>query len=404
MKVPSDFNWKVYLDLNPPLRKAGLSTERQAIYHYYHYGQKQNRKYKIDKIKLTDSKINQSDIQNAVSYIIYDNLEFLKKTLDNDVNKNKLYEVIFGFKKNSETNLNEILELQNKFKNLHCYIINDEVNDVYFYLHTLSLYNNKIFDFGSTLEINNQTIFDFNLIQSTKKINLGVLTSTWKRKSLTTNYCQHIDYLKNKFSNLINLTSVIVDSDLINKDSSLEFNHLYFDYQNQPLSNKFNFGMSQFKSISLDYVMILGSDNFCDDILFLEYIKIMRNNFDLIGVLNSYIYDVKTSIMYRYLGYPKDNPRYNETLGAGRVLSKRLLENLNYNPWKDGLSKGLDGSMWQKLSHYNFFEYKINTVQINGLMLGVKTDTFITDVNKMKNKIKTDKSILNRISYLSHYI
>jgi hypothetical protein len=108
--------------------------------------------------------------------------------------------------------------------------------------------------------------------------------------------------------------------------------------------------------------------------------------------------------MYRYLGYPKDNPRYNETLGAGRVLSKRLLENLNYNPWKDGLSKGLDGSMWEKLSHYNFFEYKINTVQINGLMLGIKTNTFITDINKMKNKIKTDKSILDRVSCLSHYI
>jgi hypothetical protein len=46
MKIPKDFNWVHYLDLNPSLRKAGLSNERQALYHYINYGIKQNLKYK----------------------------------------------------------------------------------------------------------------------------------------------------------------------------------------------------------------------------------------------------------------------------------------------------------------------------------------------------------------------
>lgn len=53
MKLPSDFNWKLYLDLNPDLKKAGLKNERQSNYHYFHYGQKQNRKYKQEKVQTT---------------------------------------------------------------------------------------------------------------------------------------------------------------------------------------------------------------------------------------------------------------------------------------------------------------------------------------------------------------
>ena len=46
MILPNDFDWRAYLKLNPDLGNAGLVNERQARYHYFHYGKKQNRKYK----------------------------------------------------------------------------------------------------------------------------------------------------------------------------------------------------------------------------------------------------------------------------------------------------------------------------------------------------------------------
>ena len=45
MSLPKDFNWRVYLQLNPDLGKAGIRTEQGAINHWLRYGYKENRKY-----------------------------------------------------------------------------------------------------------------------------------------------------------------------------------------------------------------------------------------------------------------------------------------------------------------------------------------------------------------------
>jgi len=46
--IPSNFDWNIYLSLNPDLYKAGINNEKLAKAHWIKYGQKENRKYLIE--------------------------------------------------------------------------------------------------------------------------------------------------------------------------------------------------------------------------------------------------------------------------------------------------------------------------------------------------------------------
>ena len=39
------FDWKVYIENNKDLQKAGINTEEKAITHYNRYGKRENRKH-----------------------------------------------------------------------------------------------------------------------------------------------------------------------------------------------------------------------------------------------------------------------------------------------------------------------------------------------------------------------
>ena len=348
----------------------------------------------------------QVDTSSSISLVVFNDLEILSNLIDEFENKKTNYEILFGFQNFDEDSLESLKSFQSKNQFLHCYGFNSDVDDVLVILQSLCLYD-KILTYPQDQIIRKKSQmdnnFDFSCFYSLKKINLGILTCSWKRPKLTSKYCEHLDFLKKKFTNHVNVKSIIIDSDQINESTIKKSQSLYFKYPNQPLSNKFNFGMSHFKDKKIDYVMVLGSDNFVDETLFIEFIKIMRNNIDLIGVLNSYVYDLKSKKTYHFLGYPKKNKRYGETLGAGRILSQNILSSLDYQPWKNGLSKGLDGSMWQKLYSLNFTEYKINVKKIGGMMLGVKTSTFITDINKMVNKVEVPNDILEKMNCIKNF-
>ena len=43
-----DFNWKFYLYANPDLKKDNINTKDDAEKHFLIYGNRENRKYKIE--------------------------------------------------------------------------------------------------------------------------------------------------------------------------------------------------------------------------------------------------------------------------------------------------------------------------------------------------------------------
>lgn len=121
----------------------------------------------------------------------------------------------------------------------------------------------------------------------------------------------------------------------------------YVEIPNQPLAKKANAPLRFAKKWDADYVLCMGSDDVLSPELFLLYIDIMRKGVDFMGVLDFYFYDTTTGKASYWGGY--NDRRAGLTCGAGRVLSRRILELWNWSVWESKHNHILDNSMDEKL-------------------------------------------------------
>lgn len=406
----SDLYEKISIELDKRIRvhkaRKDQSEERRRLAEARRKGKIYSRKRRVIYIPPLESypMPGKSLIVNLTSSNI-NGFESMLSTGGFDEIQDGKFEILIGINRKSKL-LSRIKIIESKNENVHVFLMKSNGHKII--LNTLfhqCLYHENVLIIDKDLKLTNYVAHENSTITSFEALNklkIGILTAAYKRKELTSHYCKHLSYLQEIFKNEIDMTSVVVDSYRINEKAVIENNQIYFSRRNKPVSNKFNYGMNYFANKKIDGVIILGSDNFMCDNLLKKYIKVIRNKYDLTGVLDSKVYDSITDKTYYFKGYT--NKRHGETLGAGRMISSKLLESLKYTPWDNGLNKGLDGSMWKKIKQFDINEYKILT-NINGfLMLGVKTDIFISNVNKMKNKVIIDKTILKKIPCLNEYL
>ena len=177
------------------------------------------------------------------------------------------------------------------------------------------------------------------------------LTCTWNRVEVTKIFVNSLLETQKKLEDVFECINVVIDSNNSNieifKDNP---NFIYRNYDNFPVSNKWNYGSSLCKDIDFDYIIMFGSDDIMDDSLLREYYKYMMDGYDYIGILDIFIYDILKENLYYWKGYGLNSGRYGETLGLGRCLSKNVVEQLDYKLWINGINKGLDGSMQNKIN------------------------------------------------------
>ena len=169
-------------------------------------------------------------------------------------------------------------------------------------------------------------------------MNLGLLTAIWGRPRLTELVLEYYKFMRN-----IDCTIAVCDPSEIDlyRNSQKQPWWGFIDYPNEPLSNKWNGGMSCMDlDDPLDGVMIVGSD----DLVTPQYIETVKylldKGADYIFLPSLYFYNLQDGRMHWCMA---------ERLGLGRVLSRRLLDMLDWRPWPDGLNRGLDGAMWEKI-------------------------------------------------------
>lgn len=234
-----------------------------------------------------------------------------------------------------------------------------------------------------------------------KKIKLVFLTCTYKRPEITEKIIKIWQHVQSLTSEYFDFTNIVIDSgesnfEVFKKNDKFK----YFNYKNYPLSNKWNYGASLLKEIDFDYVIILGSDDFLDENLLISYHKKMIQNYEFIGIKDLYFYDKIKDNLFYWPGYGKNSGRENETIGAGRCLSKSLIEKLSYSPWSDGLNSGLDASMQKKLNLIKELKIiKFYLSDINSFACDVKSNVNITNLKtymKDLTKINEENSLINK--------
>lgn len=104
-------------------------------------------------------------------------------------------------------------------------------------------------------------------------------------------------------------------------------------YKNNPLGEKKNYGISQIRNKDFDFLIEIGSDDLILDELLIQYQKFFVK-YDFFGICDA-AYINSEDLHCRRL-------QSNSTYGAGRAISKRALEKVNYNLWPEKLERGMD--------------------------------------------------------------
>jgi hypothetical protein len=120
-------------------------------------------------------------------------------------------------------------------------------------------------------------------------------------------------------------------------------------HKNKPIGRKLNAGFRIAKDYNPDAVSFIGSSDWLCD----EWFNICEPflEFDLMGKFDSNMAHISNGsiTVIHWTGYKTGTGREIEPIGIGRILTSKVLERLNWQPFDDYLNNSLDYSMYLTL-------------------------------------------------------
>lgn len=211
----------------------------------------------------------------------------------------------------------------------------------------------------------------------TWKPKIAIITCTHQRFSVFQHFLRHIDLCHYYFK-----PNLFVGGHEEGHRKELEKCRLkttWVQAENKPLGKKFNTVLRAAKKCNPDYVFITGDDDIYNDRFWKQYQEAANQGFHFIGLLDAFLVDVETASAKYFPGYSRE--RKGETLGAGRMIHKHLLDIFDWELWENGINSGLDASMTKTLSHLNYMSLAIQGLSQNVIMVDLKSDVNIWSYN-----------------------
>lgn len=226
------------------------------------------------------------------------------------------------------------------------------------------------------------------------KIHIVIATMIWKRHDIFEIWARGIKRLSENFPNV--KIDVVVAGSEGQKSRSLVEKHRfrYIEAPNSPLGRKANLRLMACKELSPDYVLLTGSDNLFSDKYFSYILNLAKQGFDEIAPLDIYYYDTITKYAAYSNGYQNYNKnikhRRGEPIAPGRMLSRQVLDKVEWKLWDESEDKFLD--KWPRenlkkiVTNYNYFSCRENGL----VMCDIKSS-----INMTKFIIRSNFEILN---------
>jgi hypothetical protein len=177
---------------------------------------------------------------------------------------------------------------------------------------------------------------------------------------------------------------------VISTDEDMEFcesNHgvtAYIRALNSPLSMKWQAGINALKNLDFDAVIILGSDDWIDFNTY-HFIQMMLNEgHDFVGFKDCYFLD--NGLQYYWPGY--QTIRQYEPIGAGRTISRKVLERMNWRLFPAILERGLDRISWPQIYKYSDNPLIVSLKDKGLMMCDIKDPGSMNPISKIRNVIR----------------
>lgn len=170
---------------------------------------------------------------------------------------------------------------------------------------------------------------------------------------------------------------IVIGESISEKIIALKEGAIFIQHPNKPLGRKWNAGYSFIKRFNPETALFVGSSDWIsDDWLETAYNAIKQDeNIGYVGKKGFDMVDFRNKqVRYcKWFGYV-DKIRAEETIGIGRLLSKNLLEKINYCPFPENKNYSMDYGMYL-LCKKNGFKVKI--IENNSIFLSLSTDLWI---------------------------
>lgn len=218
---------------------------------------------------------------------------------------------------------------------------------------------------------------------------ITIVTGVWQRPNVFEMFAKGIKNLG------VDLRVIVAGSEgKRSEEMVLAHGFEYIEINNKPLGRKMN--ATTLAAKGSDYVVCMGSDDVLSPELFQHYLKYMSKGYDFIGLSDFYFYDTKTKRAMYWGGYT--DKRKGMTVGAGRVISSRLMNSMNWTPWNNEADKSLDSIMNNQIKGK---QKVLRLKDLNVLAVDIKSSTNITKFKQWENAEFINPNILtDKFTYL----
>lgn len=145
---------------------------------------------------------------------------------------------------------------------------------------------------------------------------------------------------------------------------------VWVHHRNKPLGAKWNAAFRKAKEFNPDACLFVGSSDWISD----NWIWKMMSHVDkhgFAGMAGCYLVDVGEQLRLcywpGYKGYRVE--RADETIGIGRMLSRRLLDALAWHPFESNLPSSLDRSMKDRSMSFGFNDFMVEDPSLKALSI-----------------------------------
>ena len=258
------------------------------------------------------------------------------------------------------------------------------------------------------IDVGTRNIMKLKNEKTEGKMTLVILTCVWKRPRLTEIVLTYYSRLKEEMKDVLDLELVAIGSEgEQSKDICEACGFHYHEHENQPLSEKWQYGLKKTQEFNPDAVIIMGSDDLITRKILEFYIEKIKQGHLLVGIKDFFIYESKLKKLAHWRGYGKlnDGHRMDETIGLGRCLTRPLLDKIDFQIWGGlNLNRNLDGAMTQRLKEVGIFpvaEEDALLVNVDGKLLHAGHIGYkLEDTNGFAVDIKTKTNVTNFERYV----
>lgn len=189
---------------------------------------------------------------------------------------------------------------------------------------------------------------------------LGILSAAWGRSVLTGTFLEYYARITG-----VDLVLMMVWSQ---EDEDPPPSHPLWEYDvapNQPLGKKWNTGVRALMDMDVDAIMILGSDDFVSMGYLATCIERLKRGMDIISARELYIYRPGDDVVAYCQGMVP---------GAGRCISRRVMNLMHGRLWDDDAQGYLDSSITHRMAQIDAKRSNLRgSVRSREIVLDVKT-------------------------------